>query len=209
MAFIAAAGGTAMGHHAYPGGLVYHTLFNLRSGVAYAHNYRFVYGIAADEDLIRAAAIWHDVAKTFTLPWNEDGSLPKEEASLAGTSAHHIWGVAEALARKLPPKFIVTLASAHEAPWGEGRKKVCGFLRAASRIAGVDYAAAGLRTDGEGLAGEWDKQPPVEAFITHFDDGDFPLTILSMQAVPTGGDLWKRAEKMAAQGDLALYPHKQ
>jgi hypothetical protein len=208
MAFVAAAGSPWHGHHAYPGGLVYHTLFNLRSGLSYAANYLAVYGVRANLDWIRAAAIWHDSAKPLVLPWNPDGSLPPSEPLLAGTPAHHIWGLAEALYRKLDPRLIVAIASAHTAPAPEAdRAQVAGYLRAAAILAGTAFPEAGLNADGQDLAGP----PPIEAFITHFDDGDFPFTIYSCQAAAKkaepapGGDYWARDARLAADGDIALY----
>src|SRR5262249_52827997 len=40
MSFVAAPAGAATGHHAYPGGLVYHTSVNLRSAIALAKTYQ-------------------------------------------------------------------------------------------------------------------------------------------------------------------------
>lgn len=211
MPFIASAGGPWTVHHAYPGGLVYHTLFNLKSGLSYAKNYQAVYGVRPDLDLIRASAIWHDSAKTMTLPWKDDGSVPDGEQTIANTAAHHIFAVAEALYRKLPAKFVVVLASAHEAPApAASRTKLIGFLKAGARIAGVPFEAAGLTADGKDLA-----IAPIEAFIHHFDDGDYDLTIASCQSAARTldaqlkqTDFWLRDERMAANGDIALYPSK-
>ena len=131
MPFVAAPGGPWGGHHAYPGGLVDHTLVNLRSGLALATTYREVYRVEMDLDLIRLAALWHDSAKTLTLTWEEDGSLTRDKGRIAGTAAHHVWGLAEAAFRRYPARFIVTLAAAHKPPAaGEGLKELIGFLRA-------------------------------------------------------------------------------
>lgn len=212
MPFLAAPGGPWSGHHAYPGGLVYHTLFNLKTGIAMAANYKLVYGRAADLDLVRASAIWHDSAKTFTLPWRDDGSLNAGETSIAGTSAHHVWAIAEALYRKLSPTFVIVLASAHEAPAPTtSRAQLLKWLKAGARIAGVPLEAAGLKADGSDLA----EAAPLEAFIHHFDDGDYPLTIESFQQAAReldkqfpSSDYWLRNEKLAATGDVALFPAK-
>jgi hypothetical protein len=208
MAFAAAPGSVWKGHHSYPGGLVDHTLFNVRSGLALAGLYRRNYGLKPDEDLIRSAALMHDMAKTLTLRWNADGSLPAAETPVAGTPLHHILGIAEALARGWPPKLVVCVASAHSPPHpGPELDSLLGYLRAAAIIAGVSNAAAGLSADGKSLA----EPAPLEAFITHLDDHDWVLSEASMRAADASlsargiTDNWSRDEFLAAHSDLALY----
>ncbi|HEX4047444.1 MAG TPA: hypothetical protein VH309_06400 [Elusimicrobiota bacterium] len=208
MAFVAAPGGVWGGHHSYPGGLVDHTLFNLRAGLALAAVYRRDYGLKIDDDSIRIAALMHDMAKTVTLRWREDGSLPPDETQVAGTGLHHILDVSEALERRWPARLVVCVASAHSPPHpGPELDALLRYLRAAVVISGSTNAAAGLSADGKSLAAT----APLEAFITHLDDHDWVLTETSMRAADASmlargivGD-WKRDEFLAAHGDLPLY----
>jgi hypothetical protein len=120
--------------------------------------------ILIDQDIIIAAPAWHDWAKTMVFQWNEDGS-EFAELNFGGngktdnygapgnskTGAHHILGVAETIARKLPPAFVVTQASAHVAPTSGNEFQVVNWIRAAALIGGVDPVAAGyLVKDGFG-----------------------------------------------------------
>lgn len=211
MPFLAAPGGKWMAHHSYPGGLAYHTYFNLKVGLALADSYERVYGIRLSKDWVRLAAIWHDCAKPLTFAWNDDGTLNREEAKIAGTGAHHIWAVAEAAYRGLPKDFLVILASAHGAPSpAGGLDDLLKFLRAAAVIAGKPFEAVGLSAEGVKLGA----LPPVEAFIHRIDDHDYIFTDLSLPVVASGvdsilgatGDYWKRNEILARDGDVALYP---
>jgi hypothetical protein len=203
--FIAAPGGAWRGHHSYPGGLVDHTLFNARSGLGLARAYRKTYRIAVDDDAVLAAAVMHDAAKTATLPWNDDGTLPAAEPQVAGTGLHHILGLAEALLRGWPPRLVVCVASAHSPPKpGPDLDKLLGYLRAAAIIAGKPNAAAGLSDDGKALA----ERAPIEAFITHLDDHDWVLTETTIQAADarlTAKEPWARDEELSRSGDVPLY----
>jgi hypothetical protein len=208
MAVVAAPGGVWRGHHSYPGGLVDHTLFNLRAGLALAGVYRRDYGLTLDDDAIRAAALMHDMAKTATLHWNADGTLPAAEPQVAATGLHHILAVSEALARGWPPPLVVCVASAHSpAHAGPELGLLLGYLRAAAIIAGTPNAAAGLSADGKSLA----FPAPVESFITHVDDHDFVLTETSIKAADAAlsargiFDPWTRDELLSSRGDLPPY----
>jgi hypothetical protein len=208
MAFVAAPGGVWKGHHSYPGGLVDHELFNLRAGLALAAVYRRNFGLTLDDDAIRAAALIHDAAKTLTLRWKADGSLPESETKVAGTPLHHILGVAEAIERGWPPALVVCVAAAHSPPHpGPDLDALLGYLRAAVLVTGASNAAAGLSADGKSLAAP----APLEAFITHLDDHDYVLTETSIRAADASmsargiTDNWKRDEFLAAHSDLALY----
>lgn len=208
MDFVAAPGSVWRGHHSYPGGLVDHTLFNLRAGLALAAVYRRNYGITPDDDSIRIAALMHDMGKTETLRWNADGSVPAAETQVAGTGLHHILAVSEAIERGWPPALVVCVASAHSpAHPGPELDNLLGYLRAAVIITGTADSAAGLSADGKALAAP----APLEAFITHLDDHDFVLTETSMRAAEASmsalgiTDNWKRDEFLAAHSDLALY----
>lgn len=207
MPFISAPGSVWRSHHSYPGGLLYHTLTNLKLGLSYSQTYKEIYRIQLRQDYIRMAALMHDSAKTLTIVWNEDGSCTENEVGIANTSAHHIWAIAEAIERKYPTDFIVTLASAHSPPLaGKSLSDLVGFLKAASILAEVPYEKAGLSPDGKTLA----SLPPIEAFITHLDDHDYVLTETSIDAVDVmekvkGLDFWKRNELLSKEGDLPIY----
>jgi len=208
--FVAAAGGTWNGHHAYPGGLVYHTLVNVRLGLGMAEVYSDVYGVPVESDVVRVAAIWHDVAKTVTIPWQVDGTLG-EEGKIAGTGAHHAIGVAEALYRGFPSEVVVAIASAHGPPAGDDLQSVLDVLRAATIIAGTDPRNAGLTAAGDALR----DRPPIEAFINHLCDQDYVFTRYSLETVTElldeaagdPGDHWSRHDVLARDGDVAVYAH--
>jgi hypothetical protein len=169
--FAAAPGSSFGGHHSYPGGLVLHSAANDLIDVGLASAYRRVYGhssagglpvvgdgaktdVELDEDVILAAPLLHDWAKTLVFQWNADGT-EFTEMSFGGngqtdnngapgdsrTGAHHIIGLAESMARDLPPKLILAQAAAHAPAVGNGEYKVVNWLRAAAIIAGVDPVA--------------------------------------------------------------------
>jgi hypothetical protein len=226
-AFEAAPGSVFGGHHSYPGGLAVHEAVNLESDINLADLYRRHYGhsgasgmpevtaqgmqgptpVAAevfiDQDIILAAPIWHDWAKTIVFQWKEDGSeLPElnfggngrtdifGDAGTSKTGAHHILGVAETMKRGLPPILVIAQASAHAAPYGRNEVLVANRLRAASIIARIDPVAKGyLIKDDAGR----DRLPPVrrlgrevmlpaqgyilaEYVLHHLSDADYPFS---------------------------------
>jgi len=205
MRFVAAPGGPGVSHHVYPGGLVYHTLFNLKTGLAYIANYRDLYGVTLDSDLVRMTAIWHDMAKTYSIAWDADGSATPGETQIAATGAHHIYGIAEALIRGWSPGAIVALASAHSPPVpGKDEQSLIDFLKAGAIVSGKSFEAAGLNADGSALAA----LPSLEAFINHLDDHDYILSSLTQKQVTseTPGTAWERHRILAKDGDIAIYP---
>ena len=173
--FGAAPGSTFGGHHSYPGGLPIHEANNDRASVALAAEYRQSYGTRGDggggdarffldEDIILAAPLWHDWAKPLVFQWNADGTEFAElnfggagktdnfgQPGDSRTGAHHILGVAEAIARGMPPALVIAQASAHSNPTLGNEFKVVNWLRAAAIIAGVDPVRAGyLARDAAG-----------------------------------------------------------
>ena len=75
-AFNSCTGSSSVGshpHHCYPGGLVIHTAEVLRGALALGE----VYG--ADLDVLRVAAIWHDMHKTLEYEVQEGGYVTKKE----------------------------------------------------------------------------------------------------------------------------------
>jgi hypothetical protein len=128
--FTDAPGGNTGSHHDWPGGLVAHEAFNLNIAMDLTRLYRQAGGEAIDPDTVTAAVLWHDWAKALVFTWQPDGRLP-EEVQIAGTGAHHILGLAETLARDLPPDVIVAQACAHDAD----QARVLNWIRAAAIIA--------------------------------------------------------------------------
>jgi hypothetical protein len=178
--FFSAPGSSFGGHHGHPGGLPVHEAFNERSSLSLGANYQAVYGKShqddagesCDHDFVRhsgleishdvlvAAPIWHDWAKTIVFQWNADGSEFKEfsfggkgtgdgfggSAGDSRTGAHHVLGVAEAIKRHLPADLVITQACAHSNPTYGNEYKVVNWIRAAAIIAGADPVAEGYLT---------------------------------------------------------------
>jgi len=190
--FQSAPGSVFGGHHSYPGGLPVHESNNDLSDQHLASQYQAVYGstgrgglpmvegygavdkhrpaggkqgdLPIDQDVIFAAPIWHDWAKTIVFQWNADGSEFAEfnfggagtqdawgAAGDSRTGGHHILSLAESMARGLSPLLVVTQASAHAAPTNGNEFKVVNWLRAGAIIARIDPVKAGyLTTDAAG-----------------------------------------------------------
>jgi hypothetical protein len=148
--FYSAPGSVFGGHHSYPGGLMVHESANELSSLNFAAYYRRVYGSSApdalpaviaavpnpqvvagadiylDQDIVVAAPLWHDWAKSIVFQWNSDGTEFQElnfggntqtdnygAAGDSTTGGHHIIGAAEAMKRALAPDFIIAQISAH------------------------------------------------------------------------------------------------
>jgi hypothetical protein len=143
--FEAAPGGNAGSHHDWPGGLADHEQFNLSLALSLAALYEAESGLPVDRDVLVAAVLWHDWAKTLVLTFHPDGRLAEERA-IAGAGAHHVLGLAEAMARGLPPTLILTQACAHVAPVGEDSRKVEAWLKAAAIIARTEWTLPAVAT---------------------------------------------------------------
>jgi len=132
-----------------------------------------------DQDVILAAPIWHDWAKMMVFQWNADGT-EFTELNFGGTGTndnngapgdsrtggHHIIGIAEAMARGLPPRLVITQASAHSAPTLGNEYKVVNWLRAAAILAQIDPVANGfLVQDASGHL----RLPPLGALASGVD----------------------------------------
>jgi hypothetical protein len=125
---LAAAGGNSRSHHSWPGGLAVHVAGNLSRGALIARHLS-----VRQQDGWKAAILWHDWAKALVLPWQGDG-LTRPELTVAGTGAHHILGLAEALRRGVSARQVADQACAHGLPDAHGQP-VAGWLRAATIIA--------------------------------------------------------------------------
>ncbi len=124
-----------------------------------------------DQDIAIATPIWHDWAKTMVFQWNADGSEYTEmnfggngktdawgAPGTSKTGGHHILGVAEGMARGMPPAFLIAHASAHGAPNAGNEFSVVNWLRGAAIITGIDPVERGyLMKDALGRL----RLPPV------------------------------------------------
>jgi hypothetical protein len=166
-------------HHAYPGGLGIHEYFNASMADAFGKTYDAHYfggRPTVDRDTIIAAALYHDIMKTAVFQWKDDGTL-LDEATIAGTGAHHCLSGAQAIVHGRSPRFVTTLLSAHEAPSLGNEKLVTDWCRAAAIIAGVDPVAYGLvKPDGGGFKLAADPVP-AECFINNLSDHDFVISV--------------------------------
>lgn len=218
MSFDAAPGSAFTSHHGYPGGLPIHEANNLRAALGLIAGYRASYGdreghgdrdddedrgwlpslAFIDRDVMIAAPIWHDWAKTEVFQWTAEGqefvelNIGGTPANGSATGGHHILSVAESMKRGLTPVFVIAQASAHSAPTLGNEFKVVAWLRAAGILAQVDPVAAGylmldptgyhlpaLRKLGEGVnlvaAGQTNLLP--EYTLHNLSDGDFTFSI--------------------------------
>lgn len=240
MNFDAAPGSSFSSHHGYPGGLPIHEANNERAALGLANGYRKNYsdvhdgsghtdeghcedadpnwlkqsaGLPIDQDIIIAAPIWHDWAKTMVFQWTAEGQEFKElnfggtATNGSATGGHHIISVAESIKRGLPPAFVIAQASAHSNPTLGNEFKVVNWIRAASILAQVDPVQAGylthdangayrlpaLRKLADGLdlnaAGQTNLLP--EYTLHNLSDGDFTFSI------PAAGDAALLIAKLA------------
>jgi hypothetical protein len=202
--FWSAPGSGNNSHHAYPGGLLAHELFNSSIGVQYARTYDGIYFAdrkAVDTDVTIAAAVYHDVMKTVVFQWNADGTLAAE-GMIGNTGAHHVLSGAEAIVRGCEPRVVIALLSAHAAPSLGDEPKVVTWCRAAAMLAQVDPVRYGLvrkTADGYALAPHY---VPMEAFISHLSDHDYVLSIPAYQAVAAQLD---RLAPNYSPGNRAVY----
>lgn len=182
LAFNAAPGSAFGGHHSYPGGLPVHETNNDESFINFGNLYRGSYGSTGlnglpifsvslagfdffannnllSQDLILAAPMWHDWAKTMVFQWNADGTEFTElnfggngstdmwgAAGDSRTGGHHMLSIAESMKRGLSPELVITQASAHSAPTSGNEFKVVNWLHAAAIIAQIDPVAKGYLT---------------------------------------------------------------
>lgn len=234
MTFDAAPGSSFTSHHGYPGGLPIHEANNLRAALGLADGYRANYrgGPAMaqhddedeasgwlrspffiDQDVIIAAPIWHDWAKTMVFQWTAEGQEFKElnfggtPANGSATGGHHIISVAESMKRGLPAAFVIAQASAHSSPTLGNEFKVVNWIRAAGILAQLDPVGSGylmrdasgafrlpaLRKLADGLdlvaAGQTNLLP--EYTLHNLSDGDFTFSI------PAAGDAALLIAKLA------------
>jgi hypothetical protein len=164
-------------HHSYPGGLVTHLAANISIANHIADTYPMVYGYDVNRDIVILAQLLHDFHKPWVFQWTADYDT-LTEISIAGTGAHHILSISEALYCNFPPELTVAMASAHASPTSkEERESILGWIKAAGIISGIDPYKAGVLTGADGM-GLFDRQ---ENYITHLGDHDWVLSVPAAQ----------------------------
>jgi hypothetical protein len=176
--FITAPGSGYQSHHSYPGGVVTHTALNVRLALAIHQHYQETYGVELDRDVIIASQLLHDIHKGWVFQWGDDGSS-RTEQKLAGTGEHHVYSIAESIARGLPSEICVAQAYAHNHPGtAKDEAEVVGWIQAAAILLGIDPTAKGLLAAGG-------KTLPVlrrmENFVCHLGDHDYVLSVPVVQ----------------------------
>jgi len=178
-------GSAADSHHAYPGGLMVHELFNATMAERFEQTYDGIYfggRSKVDRDAVILAALYHDAMKTVVFQYNDDGTFT-EELNIGDTGGHHVLSGAEAIVRGHDARFVTALLSAHAAPSLGDEKKVATWCAAAAMVAGVDPFAFGLlRRDASGDA-VLASLPPIEAFVNFLSDHDWVLSVHAAHAV--------------------------
>lgn len=171
---LSAPGSDYLSHHSYPGGLVIHTSLNLCSSLGLYEGYDKVYGIKLNRDVVIAAQILHDLAKTWVLQW-QNMHNPQPEYPIAGSGAHHVLGIAESLYRGLPAEVVIAQACAHGnvgLPLEED--KIVRYLKAAAIIAGKDPVKTGLLSAcGTSVA----RRRRIESLVTYLGDHDWIVSV--------------------------------
>ncbi|RLE56310.1 MAG: phosphohydrolase [Thermoprotei archaeon] len=98
-------------HHAYPGGLIDHTLSVVLISESIAKIYRNVYSISVDLDLTIATAILHDIFKYYQYERDPvtGGYRPRDDWYLS----HEFTIIAELAHRGAPERLVRCLAEVH------------------------------------------------------------------------------------------------
>ncbi|WP_196592640.1 TAT (twin-arginine translocation) pathway signal sequence [Pectinatus sottacetonis] len=171
--FITAPGSGYDSHHAYPGGLVMHTLNNVTILQGICNSYKHVFFYDVNYDIAVAGELLHDIGKPWVFQWKNNGES-LTEMTIAKTGAHHIFSIAESIYRDFPSDIIVALACAHENPGtAAGESLVIGWIKAAALMAGKDPVKIGLLDNGGRTLPMPHKQ---EGFIVHLGDHDYVLS---------------------------------
>ncbi len=102
-------------HHAYPGGLLQHTIATVRLALALCDVVEQVYGAEVDRDVVLAAAILHDVMKAPCYAEKEDGTYRLSEL---GERLDHVTLAVAELARRGFPMEVLHAVAAHHAEHG-------------------------------------------------------------------------------------------
>lgn len=102
-------------HHAYPGGLVQHTLATTRLALALCDLVEQVYGGEVNRDVVIAAALLHDIMKAPCYAERENGTYM---LSPLGERLDHVTLAVEELARRGFPLEVLHAVAAHHAEHG-------------------------------------------------------------------------------------------
>lgn len=171
--FLTAPGSGYHSHHPYPGGLCTHVGANLAISEGIVNTYKTIFGYEVDNNIVLSAQALHDLAKPWVFQWQNDGSSLKE-FTIAGTGAHHILSIAEAIFRQMPAEEVVAQACAHDHPGTpKDEATVVAWIKAASIIAQQNPVQYGL------LDKTGEKLPTPhhqEGYIVHLGDHDFVLS---------------------------------
>jgi 7,8-dihydroneopterin 2',3'-cyclic phosphate phosphodiesterase len=98
--------GSISWHHTQEGGLVEHTYSVAMMAIGVAEALEKTYKVKLDKDALIAAALVHDVSKTFTTVRGKVGWEPS-----GCTLDHTMWGTSELYARGFPEKVVHIVAS--------------------------------------------------------------------------------------------------
>ncbi|MBP2650183.1 MAG: hypothetical protein H6Q74_1008 [Firmicutes bacterium] len=197
--FISAPGSGFSSHHSYPGGLSTHVATNLKITLSIYQTYSDIFAYNLDKNVIIAAQALHDLHKPWVLQWQDDAS-PLPELSIAGTGAHHIFGLAEVMYRDFPAEVIIAQACAHNHPGSPKEEAdVVAWLKTASMIAGKDPVQNGyLASSGITL--------PIphrqEGYIVHLGDHDWVLSVDAAQKIVSVLQNIARMEYGFSESDL-------
>ena len=103
-------------HHAYPGGLVQHTLSTVKLALAMADNLEKYYGFRGiNRDYVVAGALLHDLYKPAVYQAKPEGGY--EVSKLGNRLDHLTLLMVEAFKAKFPLDFLHVLAASH-GEWG-------------------------------------------------------------------------------------------
>ena len=102
-------------HHAYPGGLLQHTVATVKLALALCDLLEQVYGAEVDRDIVISAAVLHDIMKAACYEEKEDGTYIY---SPLGERLDHITLAVAELAREGFPLEVLHAVAAHHAEHG-------------------------------------------------------------------------------------------
>ena len=102
-------------HHAYPGGLLQHTIATVRLALALCDVVEQVYKAEVNRDVVLAAAILHDVMKAPCYAEREDGTYM---LSPLGERLDHVTLAVAELAKRGFPMEVLHAVAAHHAEHG-------------------------------------------------------------------------------------------
>ena len=171
-----ASGSGYAGHHAHPGGLVLHTVENLRMSLAILKEHEQMFDLVFNKDMVIFAQVAHDLSKAWVLPWiDDDSTFP--QYPMTTTGAHHIYALAESMYRNIPPEYVFAQACTHLNPGNKrNATELCTFLNAAALIAKIDTQKYGLFDETGKLAFDYKR---IENWFVYVGDHSVVFTVPS------------------------------